>query len=107
MTRCTKWVLTRDEAPTLDVLTEMLNAAEAYHHQCRMCQDCGENDDVHGCRPAPTVEDVYDLTCLPVYGEHHPSDRTGLYSWDDTRVLLRDGLPSRPWRIVETGDFHA
>jgi hypothetical protein len=102
MSKCIKWVLTRDDASALDVLAELLNASEAYHHQCQMCSEREECD-----VPAPPVEDVYDLTCLPVYGEHHPSDRTGLYSWDDTRVLLRDGPPSQPWRIVETGDFHA
>lgn len=51
------------------------------------------------------VEDAVDLTSLPHYSEHEPANTAGVWSWDETRLLIGEGGVDE-WSIVERGDVH-
>ena len=72
--------ITKSEAPTLDDLRSLLVEMAATGNQVKL-------------------SDVVDLTSLPIYGDLNPEDTTGIYSWDDSRVLLDDG--NGRWSIVD------
>lgn len=67
-------------ADTLDELAAALNALADHDPEVR-----------------EAVEDRLDMTSLPTFGGPEPADTTGVWSWDETRLLVG---ASQPFRMV-------
>ena len=88
-------------APTnLDELLELLeNYDNGPDHICM--GDVSEWEDHRATPPwrgAPMNHEL-DMTSLPTFGGTEPADTTGIWSWDETRMIVGDG--SADLEIVE------
>lgn len=81
--------VTKNDAPTLDALVDLLNAATLVRYDWERGGEIG---------PAVLrVDEIYDVTELPTYGGEMPGDIVGVFSWDTDRVLWADGPARQPW----------
>lgn len=69
-----------EDASNLDDLAEALNSLAGIDPDLR-----------------EAVEDEIDMTSLPTFGGPEPDDTLGVWSWDETRLLVGD---SQPFEIV-------
>lgn len=47
------------------------------------------------------LEEAVDLTSLPTFGGKEPSDTMGVWSWDETRLLVGEGK----FKIINREDW--
>ena len=86
--------ITKTDAPTIDALRDFLAEEEI-----RIRDEYERSGDLHD---RLTLGEIYDLTSLPIYGDLNPEDTSGIWSWDDSRVLLYDG--DGRWSIIVAED---
>ena len=76
-----------DHAGNLQELRDLLN---------RMQADLDEGE---------KLEEVVDLTSLPVFDEAWPHDTTGVFSWDDRSYLVQGDGEQPCWVLVSRKDW--
>ena len=70
-----------DESTTLDMLRCRLRRIE------RECDEARADD-----RLADSFDDLVDMSDLPTFGGAAPKSTTGIWSWDEDRLLVGEGI---------------